>query len=58
MRQHHTGAIAFVVPMLRNPIWVRLQRGALLRAAERGYAVMITEEPPDHPMPPSAYRDE
>jgi DNA-binding LacI/PurR family transcriptional regulator len=56
LRQHHTGALAFVVPMLRNPIWVRLQRGALLRAAERGYVVMITEEPTEDPMPPSAYR--
>jgi LacI family transcriptional regulator len=41
LRQHRTGALTFVVPMLRNPIWVRLQRGALLRAAERGYVVMI-----------------
>ena len=56
LRQHHTGALAFVVPQLRNPIWVRLQRGALLRAAERGYVVMITEEPMDRPMPPSVYR--
>jgi DNA-binding LacI/PurR family transcriptional regulator len=55
LRQHRTGALAFVVPMLRNPIWVRLQRGALLRATERGYVVMITEEPTDDPMPPSAY---
>jgi LacI family transcriptional regulator len=55
LRQHRTGALAFVVPMLRNPIWVRLQRGALLRAAERGYVVMITEEPTEDPMPPSAY---
>jgi LacI family transcriptional regulator len=56
LRQHHTGALAFVVPQLRNPIWVRLQRGALLRAAERGYVVMITEEPMDRPMAPSVYR--
>jgi DNA-binding LacI/PurR family transcriptional regulator len=56
LRQHHTGALAFVVPMLRNPIWVRLQRGALLRAAERGYVVMITEEPTEDPMLPSTYR--
>jgi LacI family transcriptional regulator, galactose operon repressor len=55
LRQHHTGALAFVVPMLRNPIWYRLQRGALLRAAERGYAVMMTEEPLDQPMPPGHY---
>jgi DNA-binding LacI/PurR family transcriptional regulator len=55
LRQHRTGALAFVVPMLRNPIWVRLQRGALLRAAERGYVVMIMEEPTEDPRPPGAY---
>lgn len=55
LRQHRTGALAFVVPMLRNPIWVRLQRGALLRAAERGYVVMIMEEPMEDPKPPGAY---
>jgi LacI family transcriptional regulator len=56
LRQHRTGALTFVVPMLRNPIWVRLQRGALLRAAERGYVVMVMEEPTEDPRPPSAYR--
>jgi DNA-binding LacI/PurR family transcriptional regulator len=56
LRQHRTGALTFVVPMVRNPIWVRLQRGALLRAAERGYVVMIMEEPTEDPKPPSAYR--
>jgi DNA-binding LacI/PurR family transcriptional regulator len=55
LRQHRTGAPTFVVPMLRNPIWVRLQRGALLRAAERGYVVMIMEEPTEDPKPPGAY---
>jgi LacI family transcriptional regulator len=55
LRQHRTGALTFVVPMLRNPIWVRLQRGALLRAAERGYVVMIMEEPTEDPKPPAAY---
>jgi LacI family transcriptional regulator len=55
LRQHRTGALTFVVPMLRNPIWVRLQRGALLRAAERGYVVMITEQPIEDPVPPSGY---
>ena len=55
LRQHRTGALTFVVPMLRNPIWVRLQRGALLRAAERGYVVMIMEEPMEDPKPPAAY---
>jgi len=55
LRHHRTGALTFVVPMLRNPIWVRLQRGALLRAAERGYVVMIMEEPMEDPKPPGAY---
>jgi LacI family transcriptional regulator len=55
LRQHRTGALTFVVPMLRNPIWVRLQRGALLRAAKRGYVVMIMEEPMEDPKPPAAY---
>ena len=55
LRQHRTGALTFVVPMLRNPIWIRLQRGALLRAAERGYVVMIMEEPTEDPKPPGAY---
>ena len=55
LRQHRTGALTLVMPMVRNPIWVRLQRGALLRAAERGYVVMIMEEPTEDPKPPSAY---
>jgi LacI family transcriptional regulator len=44
LKRRHTGALAFVIPLLRNPIWVRLQRGALQRASERGYVVMIMEE--------------
>jgi LacI family transcriptional regulator len=56
LKQQRTGAFAFVIPLLRNPIWVRLQRGALQRAAERGYVVMITEEPTDDPKPPGSYR--
>ena len=56
LKRRHTGAIAFVIPLLRNPIWVRLQRGALQRAADRGYVVMIMEEPGDDPKPPAAYR--
>jgi LacI family transcriptional regulator len=55
LRHHRTGALTFVVPMVRNPIWVRLQRGALLRAAERGYVVMIMEEPMEDSKPPGAY---
>jgi LacI family transcriptional regulator len=56
LKRDRTGAFAFVVPLLRNPIWVRLQRGALQRAGARGYVVMMLEEPEDDPKPPSAYR--
>jgi LacI family transcriptional regulator len=56
LKRDRTGAFAFVIPLLRNPIWVRLQRGALQRAADRGYVVMIMEEPTDDPKPPDAYR--
>jgi DNA-binding LacI/PurR family transcriptional regulator len=55
LRRRRVGALTFVVPMLRNPIWVRLQRGALLRAAERGYVVMVMEEPTEDPKLPGAY---
>jgi DNA-binding LacI/PurR family transcriptional regulator len=56
LRRDRTGALTFVIPLLRNPIWVRLQRGALQRAAERGYVVMIMEEPEDESKPPGDYR--
>jgi LacI family transcriptional regulator len=56
LKRDRTGAVAFVVPLLRNPIWVRLQRGALQRAGERGYVVMMLEEPTEDPKPPDAYR--
>jgi LacI family transcriptional regulator len=56
LKQRRVGALAFVIPLLRNPIWVRLQRGALQRAAERGYVVMIMEEPDDDAQPPDSYR--
>jgi DNA-binding LacI/PurR family transcriptional regulator len=51
-----TGAFTFVVPLLRNPIWTHLQRGALHRAAELGYVMMMVEEPTDAPRPPDTYR--
>jgi len=35
---------------------VRLQRGALQRAGDRGYVVMIMEEPGDDAKPPGDYR--
>ena len=56
LKRRRTGALAFVVPLLRNPIWVRLQGGALQRASERGYVVMMMEEPGDDAKPPDAYR--
>jgi LacI family transcriptional regulator len=56
LKRDRTGAFTFVIPLLRNPIWVRLQRGALRRAADRGYVVMIMEEPEDEPRPPGDYR--
>ena len=56
LKRRRTGALAFVIPLLRNPIWVRLQRGTLQRAGERGYVVMIMEEPGENAMPPDDYR--
>ena len=56
LKQDRTGAFAFVIPLLRNPIWVRLQRGALQRASERGYVVLIMEEPTEDPRRPGHYR--
>ena len=56
LKRRRTGALAFVIPLLRNPIWVRLQRGALQRAGERGYVVMIMEEPGEHAKPPDDHR--
>ena len=56
LKRRHTGALAFVIPLLRNPIWVRLQGGALQRASDRGYVVMIMEEPGDDPKLPDDYR--
>jgi LacI family transcriptional regulator len=52
LKRRRTGALAFVVPLLRNPSWARLQGGALRRARERGYVVMIMEEPTEDPRPP------
>src|SRR5262249_59126515 len=56
LKRRRTGAVAFVIPLLRNPIWVRLQRGALQRAGERGYVVMIMEEPSAGVRPPDDYQ--
>jgi DNA-binding LacI/PurR family transcriptional regulator len=56
LKRRRTGALVFVIPLLRNPIWVRLQRGTLQRASERGYVVMIMEEPGQQTKPPGDYR--
>jgi DNA-binding LacI/PurR family transcriptional regulator len=56
LKRSRAGAFTFVIPLLRNPIWVKLQRGSLQRAAERGYVVMIMEEPAEEPRPPESYR--
>jgi LacI family transcriptional regulator len=56
LKGRRVGAFAFVIPLLRNPIWVRLQRGALQRAAEHGFVVMIMEEPLDDAKSPESYR--
>jgi LacI family transcriptional regulator len=56
LKRSRTGAMVFVIPLLRNPIWATVQRGALRRAAERGYFVMMMEEPTEEPRPPAHYR--
>ena len=56
LKRSRTGAIVFVIPLLRNPIWSSVERGALHRAAERGYFVMMIEEPTEDPRPPGHYR--
>jgi LacI family transcriptional regulator len=56
LKRQRTGAFAFVLPLERNPSWARLQGGALRRARERGYVVMIMEEPTEDPKPPGDYR--
>jgi len=56
LKKQRTGALTFVLPLERNPSWARLQGGALRRASERGYVVMIMEEPTEDPKPPGDYR--
>jgi LacI family transcriptional regulator len=56
LKRQRTGAFAFVLPLERNPSWARLQGGALRRASDRGYVVMIMEEPTEDPQPSGEYR--
>jgi LacI family transcriptional regulator len=55
LKQSRTGALAFVLPMLRNPIWSVVERGALDRAARRGFRVVVVSEPAELPRPPADY---
>jgi LacI family transcriptional regulator len=56
LKRSRTSAIVLVIPLLRNPIWARIERGALGRAAERDYFVMVVQEPTEEPRPPAHYR--
>ncbi len=55
LKQSRSGALALVVPMVRNPIWSVVERGALDRAAQRGCAVLVVSEPTDRPRPAASY---
>jgi LacI family transcriptional regulator len=56
LKRSRTGALAMVVPLLRNPIWSGIQRGALQRAVDCGQVVMILEEPEENVRPPTDYQ--
>ena len=56
LKQSRTGALAMVVPLLRNPIWSSIQRGALKAAAEGGHVVMFLDEPEDSARAPIDYQ--
>jgi LacI family transcriptional regulator len=56
LKRARTGALAMVVPLLRNPIWSSIQRGALQAAVQGGQVVMILEEPQDNVRHPTDYQ--
>lgn len=56
LKQSRTGALAMVVPLLRNPIWSSIQRGALQAAAENDQVVMFLDEPEDSAREPVDYQ--
>jgi LacI family transcriptional regulator len=56
LQRSRTGALAMVIPLLRNPIWSSIQRGALHAAHDAGQVVMILEEPQDDIRPPTDYQ--
>ena len=47
LRTRTTGAIAVVVPSLRNPVWAEVVKGTLARAEEQDYVVVLVEIPDD-----------
>lgn len=56
LRSSRTGALAMVVPLLRNPIWSSIQRGALQAATEHDQVVMILDEPEGSSRTPADYQ--
>jgi LacI family transcriptional regulator len=56
LKRARTGALAMVVPLLRNPVWASIQRGALRAAVEGGQVVMILDEPQEDARPPTDYQ--
>ena len=56
LKRSRTGALAMVVPLLRNPIWASIQAGALRAAVEGGQVVMILDEPQDDVRLPTDYQ--
>lgn len=56
LKHARTGALAMVVPLLRNPVWASIQRGALRAAVEGGQVVMILDEPEDDVRLPTDYQ--
>lgn len=51
LRGQRTGALGMVVPLVSNPVWTAVQAGALQRAEELGYLVMLTGQRVDASKP-------
>jgi LacI family transcriptional regulator len=47
LRTNTTGAVAIVVPSLRNPVWAEIVNAALARAEQQDYVVVLVELPDD-----------
>ena len=47
LKTSSTGAIGMLVPSLRNPFWGKMLRGAVRRAWERGFVVLVAEDDGD-----------